>query len=66
MSGACSMHGRDEKCIQNFGQRPRHRWENIGLDLRERGWGGVDWIHLAQDREEWWALLNVVMNVWVP
>jgi hypothetical protein len=26
----------------------------------------VDWIHLAQDREEWWALLNVVMNVWVP
>jgi hypothetical protein len=31
--------------------RPRHRWEdNIGMDLREIGWEGVDWMHVAQDR----------------
>jgi hypothetical protein len=36
--------------------RSRHRWEdNIRLDLREVGWEGVDWIHLAQDRDHWWA-----------
>jgi hypothetical protein len=32
--------------------RPRHRWEdNIKMDLREVGWGGMDWINLAQDRD---------------
>jgi hypothetical protein len=40
---------------------PMHRWENnIRLDLREIGWGGVDWIHLAQDRDKWWAVVNTV------
>jgi hypothetical protein len=44
--------------------RPRHRWEDgIKMDLREIGWGGVEWIHLAQDRDLWWALVNVVMNL---
>jgi hypothetical protein len=34
--------------------RPRHRWEdNIKMDLREIGWGGMDWIDLAQDRDQW-------------
>jgi len=47
--------------------RPRHRWEdNIRMDLRELGWEGVDWIHLAQDRHQWWTLVKTVMNVWVP
>jgi hypothetical protein len=48
--------------------RPRRRWEdNIRMDLEEVGWGDVDWIGLAQDRDRWWrALLNVVMNVRVP
>jgi hypothetical protein len=32
--------------------RPRHRWENIEMDLRETGWGGTDWIDLAQDRQQ--------------
>jgi hypothetical protein len=42
-------------------------WEdNIRMDLMERGWEGVDWIHLAQDRDQWWALVNTAMNVWVP
>jgi hypothetical protein len=47
--------------------RPRRRWEdNIKMDLREIGFGGVDWIHLAQDRDSWRALVNTVMNLWVP
>ena len=47
--------------------RPRHRWEdNIKLELQEVGCGGMDWIHLAQDRDRWWALVNVVMNLWFP
>jgi hypothetical protein len=47
--------------------RPRHRWEdNIRMDLREIGWGGVDWIDLAQDRDRWRALANTIMNLWVP
>jgi hypothetical protein len=33
------------------------------MDLREIGWGGVDWINLAQDRDQWRALMNTVMNV---
>jgi hypothetical protein len=47
--------------------RPRRRWEdNIKMDLREVGWGGIDWINLAQDRDRWQALLDMVMNLWVP
>jgi hypothetical protein len=43
--------------------RSRRRWEdNIRMDLRERGWGGMDWIDLAQDRDQWRALVNTVMN----
>jgi hypothetical protein len=45
--------------------RPRHRWKDgIKMDLREIGWGGgVEWIHLAQDRDSWRALVNAVMNL---
>jgi hypothetical protein len=46
--------------------RPRRRWEDIKMDLREIGFGDVDWIHLAQDRDRWWALVNMVMNLRVP
>jgi hypothetical protein len=42
--------------------RPRHRYENIGMDLREIGCEDVDWIHLAQDRDQWWDLVNRVMS----
>jgi hypothetical protein len=35
------------------------------MDLREIGLGSVEWIHLAQDRDQWWAVVNTVMNLWV-
>jgi hypothetical protein len=47
--------------------RSRRRWEdNIRMDLGEIGFGDVDWIHWAQDRDRWRALVNTVMNIWVP
>jgi hypothetical protein len=51
----------------NAGMVPRCRWEdNIKMDLREIWWGGMDWIDLFQDRGQWRALVNTVMNRWVP
>jgi hypothetical protein len=40
--------------------------DNIRMDLKEIGWESVEWIHLAQDRDWWWALVNMVMNLQVP
>jgi hypothetical protein len=46
---------------------PRLRWlDNIRMNLRETEWEGVHWKHLAQDRDQWWALVNTVMNSRVP
>jgi hypothetical protein len=48
-------------------ERPRRRWvDNIRIDLREVGWGDVDWIGLAQDRNRWRALVNSILNLRVP
>jgi hypothetical protein len=52
----------------------RESWEDLGIDweynirmsLGEIGWEGVDWINLAQDRDQWWAFVNTVVNIWVP
>jgi hypothetical protein len=47
--------------------RPRRRCvDNNKMDLREIGWDGMDWINLAQDRDQWRALVNTVMNFRVP
>jgi hypothetical protein len=47
--------------------RPRRKWmDNSKMDLREIGWDGVDWIDMAQDRYQWRALVNTVLNLWVP
>jgi hypothetical protein len=64
---------RGEECVQCFerkpeGRRPlgrlRHRWEDgIRMDLREIGWGSVEWHQLAQDRDQWRALVNMVINL---
>jgi predicted small integral membrane protein len=54
-----------------MGKRPlgrsRRRWvDNIRIDLVKAGWGDVDWIGLAQDRNRWRALVNSVLNLRVP
>jgi hypothetical protein len=76
MGKACSTHGREAKCIRNFGRKSRtgnstrksrHAWkDNIRMDLREIGWERVDWMHLVQDRDQWLALVNTVTNLRVP
>jgi hypothetical protein len=53
-------------------QKERDHWEDqdqlddIKMDLRQIGWDGGDWIDLAQDRDQWRALVNAVMNLRVP
>jgi hypothetical protein len=46
---------------------PKRRWvDNIKMVLRVIGWDGVDWIELVQDRDQWRALVNAVMNLRIP
>jgi hypothetical protein len=48
-------------------ERPRCRWnDNIKIDAEIVGWGGMEWIYLAKRRSRWRALLNAVMNLFVP
>jgi hypothetical protein len=48
-------------------ERPRRTWvDNIRMDLGEVGWGDVDWIGLAQDRNRWRTLVNSVLNLRAP
>jgi hypothetical protein len=65
MGRACSTNGGDEGCIlvgkpegKRPLERPRRRWvDNIKIYLREIDWGSMDWIDLAQDRDQWRALV---------
>jgi hypothetical protein len=57
MSGTCSIHGTDEKCMQNLSESMMVR------DHSEAGWEAVDWSHLTQDRDQWQALVNIIMNL---
>jgi hypothetical protein len=76
MGTACSTYGAKKNTYRIFvgkpkGKRPlgspRRRWvDNIKMDLRDIGWGGMVWIDLAQDWNQWRALVNTVMNRRVP
>jgi hypothetical protein len=47
--------------------RPRRRWvDSTKIDLREIRWDGMDWIHLAQNRDQWRAFVDTVMKLRVP
>jgi hypothetical protein len=68
MSVTSGMHGVYKILIgKPEGKRPlgryRRRWEdNIRMDLREIWWEGVDWMHVIQNKDQWWAVVNRVMN----
>jgi hypothetical protein len=47
--------------------KPKHRWDsNIKMDITEIGYNDVDWIHVAQDKDQWRVLDNTVINLRVP
>jgi hypothetical protein len=59
MGRACSTKGGEEECVQGFGGKAgrkettgKTRCEDFRMDLREIGWGGMDWIDLAHDRDQ--------------
>jgi hypothetical protein len=76
MSRACSTNGQKKNAYRILvgkpeGKRPvgrpRCRWvDNVKMDLTEMGLGGMDWIELAQDRDQWRALVNKLRNLRVP
>jgi hypothetical protein len=81
MGRACNTNGEEKKkkkknayrilVVKPEGKRPlgrfRRGWvDNIKTDLTEIRWGGIDWTDVAQDRDQWWALLYTVMNLRVP
>jgi hypothetical protein len=76
MSRTCSTIGEKRNAnrilvVKPEGKRPlgkaRRRWvDNIKMNLTEIGWDGVDWIDMAQDRDQWRALVNTVLNLRVP
>jgi hypothetical protein len=45
---------------------PRRKWVDYKMDFTEIGWGGMDWINLAQERDQWKAVVNTVMYLRVP
>jgi hypothetical protein len=71
----CSTNG-DKRKIGHWWEKPegkrplgrprRRRVDNIKIDLREIGWGGMDWIDRAQDRDQWRAVVKTVMNLRIP
>jgi hypothetical protein len=48
---------------RSLGRPRRRRKDKSKMGLKEKGWDGVDWIHMAQDRDQWRALVNTVLNL---
>jgi hypothetical protein len=48
---------------ETTGKTKTNAWDNIKMDLREIEWDGMDWVDLAQDRDQWMALVNTVINL---
>jgi hypothetical protein len=75
LGGSCSTYDGEEKCIQFWwgNLKGRDHLENLGVNgrmilkriLKKTVWYDVDWIDLAQDKDNWWTLVNAVMNFWV-
>jgi hypothetical protein len=76
MGRACSTNGEERNAYRKLvgkleGKRPlgrsRRKWvDNIKMDLRGIKWDGMDWIDLAQDRDQWRDLVNTAVNLRVP
>jgi hypothetical protein len=76
MGGPCSTNGWKKNAYRllvgkpegkrSLGRPRRRRVDNVRIDLGEVGWGDVDWIGLAKDRNRWRALVNSVLNLRVP
>jgi hypothetical protein len=76
MGGTCSTNGEKRivyrlLVLKSGGKRPlgrprRRLMDNIRIDLGKMGWGDVDWVGLAKDRNRWRALVNSVLNIRVP
>jgi hypothetical protein len=76
MGRACSMNGENRNDYRIFVGKPegkrliersRSRWEdNIKMNPRAIGWGCMNWINLAQDKDHWRAFVNTVMNLVIP
>jgi hypothetical protein len=72
MGGACGIYRGKEKCIEGFSGgnlKERDQMEDLGVDgrnLKEIEWEGVDWTHLSYNRNNSQAVVNTVMNLWVP
>jgi hypothetical protein len=71
MSRACSSNGEERNACRTLvgkpeGKRPLGKTRRTKVELREIAWYGMDWIDLAQNRDQWRALMNTVMNLRVP
>jgi hypothetical protein len=76
MARVCSTNGAKRNAYRILVRNPerniplgisRRSWtDNIKMNLRETSWDDMDWTDLAEDKERWRALVNTVMNIWIP